>query len=78
MDFELWLKKRFNLILMGEAKWYLGMSIRQGENQIIINQDQYVKIIDQSLEPFFTHPTALDQTLHMQLTSSQNFLTIPD
>ena len=28
MDFELLLKKRFNLTLMGEVKWYLGMRIR--------------------------------------------------
>ena len=39
MDFELLLKKRFNLTLMGEAKWYLGMRIRQGKNHIMIDQD---------------------------------------
>ena len=46
MDFELLLKKRCNLTLMGEAKWYLGMRIRQGKNHIMIDQDQYVKNID--------------------------------
>ena len=45
MDFELLLKKRFNLTLMGEAKWYLGMRIRQGKNHIMIDQDQFIENI---------------------------------
>ena len=55
MDFELLLKKRFSLTLMGEAKWYLGMRIRQGEDNIIIDQDQYVKNIVSRFEKLFKH-----------------------
>ena len=39
MDFELLLKKRFNLTLMGEAKWYQGMN------------DQIIYLSDYILEP---------------------------
>ena len=45
MDFELFLKNKFNLTLMGAAKWYLGMRIRQHKEHITLDQDQYVKNI---------------------------------
>ncbi len=37
IDFGLQLKKRFNITLMGKAKQYLGMRIRQGKNYMKIN-----------------------------------------
>ena len=55
MDFELLLKKRFNLTLMGKAKWYIGMRIREGKNHIMIDQDQYVKNIVSRFEKLFKH-----------------------
>jgi len=45
MDFELFLKNKFNLTLMGAAKWYRGMRIRQHKEHITLDQDQYVKNI---------------------------------
>ena len=53
--FEVRLKKRFSLTLMGEAKWYLGMRIRQRKNHITIDQDQYVKNIVSRFEKLFKH-----------------------
>ena len=44
-SFEEKLSKRFNLTLLGKARWYLGMRITQVENHIILDQDQYVKNI---------------------------------
>ena len=43
MNFELLLKKGFNLTLTGNAKWYLWMRIRQGNNHIMIDLNQYIK-----------------------------------
>ena len=60
MDIELSLKNRFNLTLMGKAKWYLGMRIRQKKNHIILDQDQYyVKNITTRFEKLFKHPFKL-------------------
>ena len=42
-DFELSLRNRFNLSLLGEAKWYLGMRIIQDKVFISLDQDKYVK-----------------------------------
>ena len=57
--FELTLKNKFHLTLMGEAKWYLGMRIRQHKNYIILDQDQYVKNITTRFEKQFKHPFKL-------------------
>ena len=48
--FGLTLKSKFNLTLMGEAKWYLGMHIRQHKDYIILDQYQYVKNITSRFE----------------------------
>ena len=53
--FELTLKSKFHLTLMGEAKWYLGMCIRQHKDYIILDQDQYVKNITSRFEKQFKH-----------------------
>ena len=37
VNFENKLKKRLNLSLLGAAKWYLGMRIRQHDSQIFID-----------------------------------------
>ena len=50
MEFELSLKNKFNLTLMGIAKWYLGMKITQHKDYIILDQDQYVKNITTSMQ----------------------------
>ena len=55
-DFELSLKNRFSLSLMGEAKWYLGMRIIQDKNFISLDQDQYVKNTISRFEKSFKHP----------------------
>gem|GEM_PF-2876143 len=57
--FELSLKSKFNLTLMGKAKWYLGMRIRQHKDYIILDQDQYVKNITSRFEKQFKHPFKL-------------------
>ena len=48
--FELTLKNKFHLTLMGEAKWNIGMCIRQHKDHIILDQDQYVKNITSRFE----------------------------
>ena len=55
-DFELSLKNKFNLSLLGEAKWYLGMRITQNRDFISLDQDQYVKNITSRFEKGFKHP----------------------
>ena len=45
MKFENSLKKRFNLSLVGQAKWYLGMKIKQPNVYITLDQEQYIKNI---------------------------------
>ena len=57
--FELTLKNKFYLTLKGEAKWYLGMRIRQHKNYIILDQDQYVTNITTRFEKQFKHPFKL-------------------
>ena len=52
-NFELTLKNKFHLTLMGEAKWYLGMRIRQHKDYITL--DQYVKNITSRFEKQFKH-----------------------
>ena len=42
-EFESAPKKIFNLSLMVKAKWHLGMEIKQTPENIILNQEQYVK-----------------------------------
>ena len=63
MDFKLLLKKRFNLTLVGEAKWYLRMRIRQGQDHIMIDQDQYLKNIASRFEKRFKHTFKLKDSL---------------
>ena len=40
-DFELSLKSKFNLSLLGKVKWYLGMRITQNKDFISLGQDHY-------------------------------------
>ena len=47
------LKSKFNLALMGKAKWYLGMRISQNQNTITLDQSQYAKNITSRLEKNF-------------------------
>ena len=51
--YELILKDKFHLTLMGETKQYLGMCIRQHNDYIILDQDQYVKNIASRFEKSF-------------------------
>ncbi len=55
-DFELSLKNKYNLSLLGEAKWYLGMRITQNTSFISLDQDQYVKNIISRFEKGSKHP----------------------
>ena len=52
-EFESYLKKKFNLPLLGEAKWYLGMKIKQTLEHITLDQDQYIKNIASRFEKKF-------------------------
>ena len=54
-EFEMALKKKFNLSLMGKAKWYLGMKINQTSDFITIDQEQYIKNIVSRFEKSFKH-----------------------
>ena len=58
-EFENKLKKRFNLTLLGEAKWYLGMQIKQHEEHIGIDQYQYSKNVTSRIEKSFKNPIKL-------------------
>ena len=70
--FELTLKNKFHLTLMGEAKWYLGMRIRQHKDHIILDQDQYVKNITSRFEKQFKHSFKLkDSPLPSSFMSSK-------
>ena len=51
--FEAKLSKRFDLKLMGQAKWYLGMQLTQEKDHIIIDQSQYAKHVTTRLEKAF-------------------------
>ena len=44
-NFEKQLKKRFNLSLLGEEKYYLGIIIKQTAEYTTLDQDQYIKNI---------------------------------
>ena len=57
--FEISLKNKFNLTLLGIAKWYLGMMITQKPRYITLDQDQYVKNITARFEKIFKHPFKL-------------------
>ena len=61
-DFEKSLKKRFNLCLLGEAKWYLGMRIKQNGDSITLDQEQYAKNIVSRFEKSFKHDFKCKQT----------------
>ena len=54
-EFESALKKRLNLSLMGKAKWYLGMEIKQTLEHTIFNQEKYVYNIVIRFEKSFKH-----------------------
>ena len=52
-DFEEALKSRFDLTLLGKAKWYLGMQITQHVTHITLDQSQYAKNVAMRLEKAF-------------------------
>ena len=54
--FENQLKSKFNLTLLGKAKWYLGMRIMQHDGFITLDQSQYTKNITSRLEKSFKNP----------------------
>ena len=56
LEFETNLKKKFNLTLMGQAKWYLGIRIKQHKDYMSIDQEQYVENITSRFEKVFKHP----------------------
>ncbi len=55
-DFELSLKNKFNLSLLGEARWDLVMRIPQNKEFISLDHDQYVKNTISRIEKSFKHP----------------------
>ena len=44
---------------MGQAKWYLGMIIKQHKDYMSIDQEQYVKNITSRFEKIFKYPFKL-------------------
>ena len=54
--FETKLKSKFNLTLLGKAKWYLGMRIMQHNGFITLDQSQYTKNITSRIEKSFKNP----------------------
>ena len=54
--FENKLKNKFNLTLMGTAKWYLGIRITQNEDTVYLDQSQYAKNITSRMEKNFKSP----------------------
>ena len=61
-SFEKQLKKKFNLSLLGQAKWYLGMKIKQTKEYITLDQDQYIKNIVSRFEKSFKHQFKVKDT----------------
>ena len=57
--FENKLKKGFNLTLVGKAKWYLGMYIKQYKDYISIDQLQYSKNVTSRIEKAFKNSITL-------------------
>ena len=55
MKFEKSLKKRLYLSLLGQAKWYLGMKIKQSNDCVNLDQEQYIKNIISRFEKTFKH-----------------------
>ena len=55
MDCKLLLTKRFNFTIMGKAKRYIGIRIRQGKSHIMIDQNQCIKHIASRFEKLFKH-----------------------
>ena len=62
IKFEQSLKKRFNLSLLGKAKWYLGIKITQTEDDITLSQEQYIKNIVSRFEKSFKHQFKVKET----------------
>ena len=56
IKFEKNIKQRFNLTLLGEAKWYLGMQITQHDDHVTLDQYQYSKNITTRIEKTFKNP----------------------
>ena len=52
-NFEETLSSRFDLTLMGKAKWYLGMQITQHVTYITLDQSQYARTVASRLEKAF-------------------------
>ena len=55
LEFESKLKKKFNLTLIGLAKRYLGIRIKQHKNYMTIDQEQHVKNIISRFEKVSKH-----------------------
>ena len=56
------LKKRINLSLLSQAKWYLEMQIKQSNNHITLDQEQYIKKIMNRFEKNFKHQFKVKNT----------------
>ena len=54
-NFEKRLSKKFHVLLMEEAKWYLGMGIVQKNNYISLDQNQYIENITVRFEKVFRY-----------------------
>ena len=62
LKFEKSLKKRFNLSLLGQAKWYLSMKIKQSNNYINLDQEQYIKNIIRRFKKSSKHQFKIKST----------------
>ena len=61
-SFENQLRKKFNQSLLGQAKWYLGIQIKQIAEYISLDQDQYIKNIISRFEKSSKHQFKVKDT----------------
>ena len=48
--------------MLGQAKWYLGIKIKQSNNYITLDQEQYIKNIISGFEKSFKHKFKVKNT----------------
>ena len=66
--FEQLLNKRFNLSLLGQAKWYLRIKIKQPNNHKTLDQEQFIKNIVNVEKGLVSH-----SSINKAMTESSHF-----
>ena len=68
----------FKMTDLGKLKWFLGISFRNGENLIEINQTRYVQKILDKLKMSYCHPVKIPCDLSFRNVSSANSSELAD